>query len=409
MENLKKYDQELYEAIQKEEERQKYHIELIASENFVSKNVLEAQGSILTNKYAEGYPGKRYYGGCEYVDIVENLAIERVKKLFNSKYANVQPHSGSQANASVFHALLNPGDRVLGMNLNAGGHLTHGYKLSFSGRFYEAYHYGVSKQTGMIDYEEVLKIAKDVQPKMIIAGASAYSRIIDFKKFREIADEVGAYLFVDMAHIAGLVAAGLHPSPLPYAHVVTSTTHKTLRGPRGGIILTNDDEIAKKIDKAVFPGEQGGPLMHVIAAKAVAFKEALEDDFKTYQQQVIKNAKVMADTFAKLGYKIVSGTTENHLVLIDVKSKLGITGKQAEDILYQANITINKNAIPFDEEKPMYTSGIRLGSPAMTTKGFKEEDFIKISYFIHELLLDPTKEKIKETQQKVIELIKSKE
>lgn len=409
MENLKKYDQELYEAIQKEEERQKYHIELIASENFVSKNVLEAQGSILTNKYAEGYPGKRYYGGCEYVDIVENLAIERVKKLFNSKYANVQPHSGSQANASVFHALLNPGDRVLGMNLNAGGHLTHGYKLSFSGRFYEAYHYGVSKQTGMIDYEEVLKIAKDVQPKMIIAGASAYSRIIDFKKFREIADEVGAYLFVDMAHIAGLVATGLHPSPLPYAHVVTSTTHKTLRGPRGGIILTNDDEIAKKIDKAVFPGEQGGPLMHVIAAKAVAFKEALEDDFKTYQQQVIKNAKVMADTFAKLGYKIVSGTTENHLVLIDVKSKLGITGKQAEDILYQANITINKNAIPFDEEKPMYTSGIRLGSPAMTTKGFKEEDFIKISYFIHELLSDPTKEKIKETQQKVIELIKSKE
>lgn len=409
MENLKKYDQELYEAIQKEEERQKYHIELIASENFVSKNVLEAQGSILTNKYAEGYPGKRYYGGCEYVDIVENLAIERVKKLFNSKYANVQPHSGSQANASVFHALLNPGDRVLGMNLNAGGHLTHGYKLSFSGRFYEAYHYGVSKQTGMIDYEEVLKIAKDVQPKMIIAGASAYSRIIDFKKFREIADEVGAYLFVDMAHIAGLVAAGLHPSPLPYAHVVTSTTHKTLRGPRGGIILTNDVEIAKKIDKAVFPGEQGGPLMHVIAAKAVAFKEALEDDFKTYQQQVIKNAKVMADTFAKLGYKIVSGTTENHLVLIDVKSKLGITGKQAEDILYQANITINKNAIPFDEEKPMYTSGIRLGSPAMTTKGFKEEDFIKISYFIHELLSEPTKEKIKETQQKVIELIKSKE
>lgn len=409
MENLKKYDQELYEAIQKEEERQKYHIELIASENFVSKNVLEVQGSILTNKYAEGYPGKRYYGGCEYVDIVENLAIERVKKLFNSKYANVQPHSGSQANASVFHALLNPGDRVLGMNLNAGGHLTHGYKLSFSGRFYEAYHYGVSKQTGMIDYEEVLKIAKDVQPKMIIAGASAYSRIIDFKKFREIADEVGAYLFVDMAHIAGLVAAGLHPSPLPYAHVVTSTTHKTLRGPRGGIILTNDDEIAKKIDKAVFPGEQGGPLMHVIAAKAVAFKEALEDDFKTYQQQVIKNAKVMADTFAKLGYKIVSGTTENHLVLIDVKSKLGITGKQAEDILYQANITINKNAIPFDEEKPMYTSGIRLGSPAMTTKGFKEEDFIKISYFIHELLSESTKEKIKETQQKVIELIKSKE
>lgn len=409
MENLKKYDQELYEAIQKEEERQKYHIELIASENFVSKNVLEAQGSILTNKYAEGYPGKRYYGGCEYVDIVENLAIERVKKLFNSKYANVQPHSGSQANASVFHALLNPGDRVLGMNLNAGGHLTHGYKLSFSGRFYEAYHYGVSKQTGMIDYEEVLKIAKDVQPKMIIAGASAYSRIIDFKKFREIADEVGAYLFVDMAHIAGLVATGLHPSPLPYAHVVTSTTHKTLRGPRGGIILTNDDEIAKKIDKAVFPGEQGGPLMHVIAAKAVAFKEALEDDFKTYQQQVIKNAKVMADTFAKLGYKIVSGTTENHLVLIDVKSKLGITGKQAEDILYQANITINKNAIPFDEEKPMYTSGIRLGSPAMTTKGFKEEDFIKISYFIHELLSESTKEKIKETQQKVIELIKSKE
>lgn len=404
---LENVDPILYESMMKESVRQDEHVELIASENFVSKAVLEAQGSILTNKYAEGYPGSRYYGGCEFVDEVERLAIERLKQLFNAKYVNVQPHSGSQANASVYHALVNPGDVVLGMSLDAGGHLTHGYKLSFSGRFYKAFAYGVSKTDECIDYEEVLRIAKEVKPKMIIAGASAYARTIDFKRFREIADEVGAYLFVDMAHIAGLVAAGVHPSPLPYAHVVTSTTHKTLRGPRGGIILTNDEDVAKKVNKAVFPGEQGGPLMHIIAAKAVAFKEALEPSFVEYQKQVVKNAKVMADTFSQLGYRVVSGTTDNHLVLIDVKSKLGITGKVAEETLYKVNITINKNSIPFDQEKPAYTSGIRLGSPAMTTKGFKEKEFKLISEWIHEALTHTSDEKVlSDIRKRVIELTK---
>lgn len=404
---LKDYDLELFNAIQREDNRQKEHIELIASENFVSDAVLEAQGSILTNKYAEGYPNKRYYGGCEFVDQVEILAQDRLKRIFNAKFVNVQPHSGSQANAAVYQALLSPGDRVLGMDLNAGGHLTHGYKLSFSGHYYEAYAYGVSRVDERIDYEEVLKIAIEVKPKMIIAGASAYPRVIDFKKFREIADTVGAYLFVDMAHIAGLVACGLHPSPLPYADVVTSTTHKTLRGPRGGIILTNDASIAKKIDRAVFPGQQGGPLMHIIAAKAVAFKEALDPNFKVYQTQVIKNAKALSDTFKSLGYKLISDGTDNHLILVDVKSKLGITGRDAEDALYKANITINKNQLPFDQEKPMLTSGIRLGTPAMTTKGFKENEFIKVAQLIDEVLSNINNEEvINKVKKEVLKLMK---
>ncbi|MBG0762137.1 serine hydroxymethyltransferase [Acholeplasma laidlawii] len=404
---LKDYDLELFNAIQREDNRQKEHIELIASENFVSDAVLEAQGSILTNKYAEGYPNKRYYGGCEFVDQVEILAQDRLKRIFNAKFVNVQPHSGSQANAAVYQALLSPGDRVLGMDLNAGGHLTHGYKLSFSGHYYETHAYGVSPVDERIDYEEVLKIAIEVKPKMIIAGASAYPRVIDFKKFREIADTVGAYLFVDMAHIAGLVACGLHPSPLPYADVVTSTTHKTLRGPRGGIILTNDASIAKKIDRAVFPGQQGGPLMHIIAAKAVAFKEALDPSFKVYQTQVIKNAKALSDTFKSLGYKLISDGTDNHLILVDVKSKLGITGRDAEDALYKANITINKNQLPFDQEKPMLTSGIRLGTPAMTTKGFKENEFIKVAQLIDEVLSNINNEEvINKVKKEVLKLMK---
>lgn len=405
--SLKNYDPQLFEAITLEDKRQAEHIELIASENFVSRAVLEAQGSILTNKYAEGYPNKRYYGGCEFVDMVETLAQDRLKKLFDAKFVNVQPHSGSQANAAVYQALLQPGDRVLGMDLNAGGHLTHGYKLSFSGHYYEAYAYGVSQKDERIDYKKVLEIALEVKPKMIIAGASAYPRIIDFKKFREIADTVGAYLFVDMAHIAGLVAAGLHPSPMPYADVVTSTTHKTLRGPRGGIILTNDAALAKKIDRAVFPGQQGGPLMHVIAAKAVAFKEALEPSFKAYQEQVIKNAKALADTFKSLGYKLISDGTDNHLILIDVKERQGITGKDAEDALYKAHITINKNQLPFDTEKPMFTSGIRLGTPAMTTKGFKENEFKQVAYMIDKVLSNIHDDKvINEVKEDVLKLMK---
>jgi len=405
--SLKNYDPQLFEAITLEDKRQAEHIELIASENFVSRAVLEAQGSILTNKYAEGYPNKRYYGGCEFVDMVEILAQDRLKKLFDAKFVNVQPHSGSQANAAVYQALLQPGDRILGMDLNAGGHLTHGYKLSFSGHYYEAYAYGVSQKDERIDYKKVLEIALEVKPKMIIAGASAYPRIIDFKKFREIADTVGAYLFVDMAHIAGLVAAGLHPSPMPYADVVTSTTHKTLRGPRGGIILTNDAALAKKIDRAVFPGQQGGPLMHVIAAKAVAFKEALEPSFKAYQEQVIKNAKALADTFKSLGYKLISDGTDNHLILIDVKERQGITGKDAEDALYKAHITINKNQLPFDTEKPMFTSGIRLGTPAMTTKGFKENEFKQVAYMIDKVLSNIHDDKvINEVKEDVFKLMK---
>src|SRR5690554_1489013 len=397
----------IFGALKKEENRQYEHVELIASENYVSEDVLLMQGSILTNKYAEGYPNNRYYGGCEFVDEIEELAIESLKELFGAKFANVQPHSGSQANMAAFLALLNPSDLVLGMSLNEGGHLTHGYKLSFSGQFYKVKFYGVNKETELIDYDEVRKKALEYKPKLIIAGASAYARTIDFKKFREIADEVGAYLLVDMAHIAGLVAAGLHPSPIPYADVVTSTTHKTLRGPRGGIILTNDAALAKKIDRAVFPGQQGGPLMHVIAAKAVAFKEALEPSFKAYQEQVIKNAKALADTFKSLGYKLISDGTDNHLILIDVKERQGITGKDAEDALYKAHITINKNQLPFDTEKPMFTSGIRLGTPAMTTKGFKENEFKQVAYMIDKVLSNIHDDKvINEVKEDVLKLMK---
>lgn len=397
----------IFKALKAENKRQVEHLELIASENYVSDDVLTIQGSILTNKYAEGYPNKRYYGGCEFVDIIETEAIETLKKLFNAKFANVQPHSGSQANMAAFGALLKPGDLILGMSLNEGGHLTHGYHLSFSGQFYKSAFYGVDKETEMIDMEEVKAKALEVKPKLIIAGASAYSRIIDFKGFREIADLVGAYLLVDMAHIAGLVATGLHPSPMPYAHVVTSTTHKTLRGPRGGIILTNDEAIAKKIDRSVFPGVQGGPLMHVIGAKAIAFGEALMPEFKTYQKQVVANAKTLAITLSNLGYRIVSGTTENHLVLFEVKQKTGLTGKQAEDILGVVNITVNKNTIPFDKERPHHASGIRIGSPAVTTRGLVEKDMITIANLIDQTLKNHNnKEELHKIKTKVVNLMK---
>lgn len=405
--DLSKIDPIINDIILKEMNRQEEHIELIASENFVSQAVLDAQGSILTNKYAEGYPKKRYYGGCEFVDEIENVAIERLKKLFQASYANVQPHSGSQANMAVFQALLQPGDMILGMSLAEGGHLTHGFHLNFSGKYYRSSFYGVDEHTELIDYDKVLEVAKTVKPQLIIAGASAYSRVIDWKKFRDIADEVGAYLHVDMAHIAGLVAAGLHPSPVPYAHAVTSTTHKTLRGPRGGIILTNDEEIAKKIDKAVFPGVQGGPLMHVIAAKAVSFHEALQPEFVAYQTQVIKNAKVLADEMIRLGYKVVSGGTDNHLMLINVKDHLGVTGLQAEKTLHKVSITCNKNGVPFDKEKPAYGSGIRIGTPAVTTRGFKEEEMKMIAHWIDQALKskdDP--EKLSQINAEVIQLTK---
>lgn len=374
-------DQEIGKIIAKEEERQRHNIELIASENYCSKEVMEAVGSCLTNKYAEGYPGRRYYGGCYNVDESENLAIERACRLFHAQHANVQPHCGSAANMGVYRAVLKQGDRLLGMSLDAGGHLTHGYKLSFSGKDYETFSYGVNKQTEMIDYDEVEALAKEVQPKLIVAGASAYARFIDYERFRKIADEVGAYLMVDMAHVAGLVAAGVHPSPVPYADFVTSTTHKTLRGPRGGLILCKE-EFAKDIDRAVFPGIQGGPLCHVIAGKAVCFYEAMQEDFVEYQKQVVKNAKVLADILKEEGFRIVSGGTDNHMVLVDVKNSLGITGKQLETKLDEVNITVNKNAIPFDEEKPAYTSGVRLGTPAMTTRGFKEEEFTEVGRII---------------------------
>ena len=385
MENLKNLfqdDREVFNAIEAERARQNEGIELIASENFVSKSVLEAAGSVMTNKYAEGYPDKRYYGGCECVDIVEKLAIERAKEIFNVKYVNVQPHSGSQANMGVYKALLNIGDVVLGMRLDHGGHLTHGKNVNFSGKDYTVYSYSVRKDNELIDYDEVEKIAMEVKPKLIIAGASAYPRIIDFKKFREIADKVGAYLMVDMAHIAGLIAAGEHPSPIPYAHVVTTTTHKTLRGPRGGVIMTNDEEIAKKIDKAIFPGIQGGPLMHIIAAKAVAFKQALSPEFKEYQHQIVKNAKALAETLEKGGLRLVSGGTDNHMILIDLKSSKGLTGAEVEKALDKAGITVNKNGIPYDTEKPMVTSGIRIGTPAVTTRGMKEKEMEEIGNFI---------------------------
>ena len=398
-------DKILQSALRKEKKRQQENIELIASENYPSKDVLKLQGSILTNKYAEGYPGKRYYGGCEYVDIFEDQAREYLKKLFGCKFANVQPHSGSSANMAVYRSLLEKGDKVLGMNLSNGGHLTHGHPMSFSGQDYEIYQYDVDKETERIDYEELEKQALEIKPKMIIAGASAYSRIIDFKKFREIADKCGAYLMVDMAHIAGLVAAGLHPNPMDYADVVTSTTHKTLRGPRGGIIMTNDEELAKKIDKTVFPGIQGGPLMHVIGAKAQCFYEALQPEFKEYQKQVIKNTQTLSDTLIKNGFRVVSGGTDNHLILVDVKSKAGITGKIAEQVLDSIHITVNKNTIPNDTEKPFITSGIRLGSPAMTTRGFKEKEFVQVGNIISKALINYDNKKVlKELSKEVLEL-----
>ena len=373
---------DIFNAIEDEKKRQQNTIELIASENFVSENVLKAQGSILTNKYAEGYPGKRYYGGCEYVDVVEKIAIDDAKKLFGVKYANVQPHSGSSANMAVYRALLNPGDKVLAMSLEAGGHLTHGHSLSFSGNDYNFIPYTVDKETCQINYEEVRKLAIKKKPKLIVAGASAYSRKIDFVEFKEIAKEVHAYLMVDMAHIAGLVAAGLHQNPCKYADVVTSTTHKTLRGPRGGIILTNSETLIKKINQSVFPGIQGGPLMHVIAAKAVCLEEALSLDFINYQKQVVKNAKVLCDVLKMNGFKIVSNGTDNHLILVDVKKSVNMTGKEAESILDLIGVTCNKNMIPYDTTTPFITSGIRLGTAAMTTRGFDEKDFLEVGKII---------------------------
>ncbi len=405
MSELKSKDFEIFDAIEKERKRQIENIELIASENFVSLAVLEAQGSIMTNKYAEGYPNRRYYGGCEFVDIAEQLAIERLKKIFDVKFANVQPHSGSQANMAVYRALLNHQDKILSMSLNEGGHLTHGYKLSFSGTDYIIYSYGVDHTSEQIDYDEVERIALEVKPRLIVAGASAYPRAIDFKRFREIADKVGAYLFVDMAHIAGLVAGGVHQNPCPYAHVVSSTTHKTLRGPRGGIILTNDPDIAVKIDRAVFPGIQGGPLMHIIAAKAVAFKEALEPNFKLYVKQIVDNSHALSEELATLGYRIVSGGSDNHMLLVDLKSSIGMTGAEAEKLLHEVGITCNKNSIPNDQERPMVTSGIRLGTPAMTTRGFKEDEFRYVARLIDEALKNrENSEKLAKVHSKVVEL-----
>lgn len=401
-------DKLIEKYLKEEKKRQKNNIELIASENYTSKDVMKLQGSIFTNKYAEGYPGKRYYGGCEIVDKIENLAIEYLKELFGCTYANVQPHSGTSANMAVYRALLQPHDKVMGMNLSHGGHLTHGHSLNFSGQDYEIISYDVDPITETINYEELQKLVLKEKPKMIIAGASAYSRIIDFQKFHEIADSVSAYLMVDMAHIAGLVAAKLHPNPVPYADVVTSTTHKTLRGPRGGIILTNNEEIIKKINKTVFPGIQGGPLMHIIAAKAQCFYEALQPEFIAYQKQVIKNAKVLCQTLQEEGFRIVSNGTDNHLLLVDIKGKLGITGKKAETALDKIHITVNKNTIPKDTESPMKTSGIRLGTPAMTTRGFKEPEFIAVAKIISKCLSNLDDEKIqKELSKEVIELTKN--
>ncbi|KSU81841.1 MULTISPECIES: serine hydroxymethyltransferase [Fictibacillus] len=403
MKKLAVQDQEVFAAIQDELGRQRNKIELIASENFVSEAVMEAQGSVLTNKYAEGYPGRRYYGGCEYVDVAENLARDRAKKIFGAEHVNVQPHSGAQANMAVYFTILKPGDTVLGMNLSHGGHLTHGSPVNFSGELYNFVEYGVNEETHLIDYEDVRQKALENKPKLIVAGASAYPRAIDFKKFREIADEVGAYLMVDMAHIAGLVATGLHENPVPYADFVTTTTHKTLRGPRGGMILCKE-EFAKKIDKSIFPGIQGGPLMHVIAAKAVAFGEALSDDFKTYSQQIVDNAKRLADSLTKEGITLVSGGTDNHLILIDV-SKLGITGKIAEKALDDIGITVNKNTIPFDQESPFVTSGIRIGTAAVTSRGFGLEDMDEIASLIALVVKNPENEAtLKEAGERVAAL-----
>ncbi len=394
-------DKKIQEAIEREAERQLYNIELIASENYVSRDVLEAAGSILTNKYAEGYPSKRYYGGCVHVDEIEEIARERAKQLFNAEHANVQPHSGSQANMGVYLSVLQPGDTVLGMNLTAGGHLTHGHPLNFSGTLYRFVDYGVTKDSETIDYEEVRKVALKEQPKLIVAGASAYPRVIDFEKFREIADEVGAYFMVDMAHIAGLVAAGEHPSPVPYADFVTTTTHKTLRGPRGGLILCKKEHAAL-LDKKVFPGMQGGPLMHIIAAKAVCLQEAMQPEFKDYAKQVIANCAVMSNTLKEEGFRIVSGGTDNHLILVDVKSSLDMSGKLAEKLLDEAGITCNKNTIPFETEKPFVTSGIRLGTAAMTTRGFKENEFRQVALWISRVLKNAEDEAVREEVRKEV-------
>lgn len=391
---LKYADREIFGAIKREYKRELSVLELIASENIVSRAVMEAQGSIFTNKYAEGYPAKRYYGGCAEADVIENLAIDRAKKLFKAPFINVQPHSGSQANMGVYMSILQTGDTCLGLSLDAGGHLTHGKKVNFSGKIYNFEHYGVSRETMQIDYNEVRDLALKHRPKIIVTGGSAYPRFIDFAKFREIADEVGAYLLVDMAHIAGLVAAGLHPNPVEYAHFVTGTTHKTLRGPRGGYIISTNEELAKKIDKTIFPGIQGGPLMHVIAAKAVCFKEALDKKFIDYQKQVLNNAKTMANEFISKNYNIISGGTDTHLILVDVKSSKGITGQIAETVLDKAHITINKNGIPYDSESPMVTSGMRLGTPAITTRGLKEKDIIELINYMDEALTNYDNEKI---------------
>ncbi|ABO23055.1 serine hydroxymethyltransferase [Shewanella loihica] len=403
--NIADFDPQLFQAIQEETRRQEEHIELIASENYTSPRVMEAQGSQLTNKYAEGYPGKRYYGGCEHVDIVENLAIERAKELFGATYANVQPHSGSQANSAVYMALLQPGDTVLGMNLAHGGHLTHGSPVNFSGKLYNIVPYGID-ESGKIDYDEMERLAVEHKPKMMIGGFSAYSGIVDWARMREIADKIGAYLFVDMAHVAGLIAAGVYPNPVPHAHVVTSTTHKTLAGPRGGIILSaaNDEDLYKKLNSAVFPGGQGGPLMHVIAGKAVAFKEALSPEFKEYQQQVVVNAKAMANTFIERGFDVVSGGTENHLFLLDLIAK-DITGKDADAALGRANITVNKNSVPNDPRSPFVTSGLRIGSPAITRRGFKEAEAVELTNWICDVLDDINNEAtIERVKNQVLEL-----
>ena len=403
MRHLRETDPEIYQAVVQEYNRQFYHLELIASENFTSLAVMEAQGSVLTNKYAEGLPGKRYYGGCEFVDIAESLAIERVKKIYGAEHANVQPHSGSQANMAVYMAFLKPGDVILGMDLAHGGHLSHGAKVNFSGKVYQVYYYGLNPETELIDYDQVWKLAKEHKPKMIVAGASAYPRVIDWERFAQIAEDVGAYLMVDMAHYAGLIAGGVYPNPVPYAHFVTSTTHKTLRGPRGGFILCRA-EFAKDIDKSVFPGIQGGPLMHVIAAKAVAFKEAMTEEFKNYARQVVLNAQAMAEEFLKLGFKVVAGGTDSHIVLLDLRNK-GITGKEAEEALGKANITVNKNAVPFDPLPPTKTSGIRIGTPAMTTRGMKEDEMRRIARLIAKVIDNIKDEKvIEDVRKEVIEL-----
>ena len=404
MNKLAGVDGEVFEAIGKELGRQRSKLELIASENIVSKAVMEAQGSVLTNKYAEGYPGKRYYGGCEHVDVVEQLAIDRAKELFGAEYVNVQPHSGAQANMAVFFALLTPGDTVMGMNLTDGGHLTHGSPVNMSGKYFKIVPYGVSAETEMLDYDEIQAIAEECRPKLIVAGASAYARTIDFERMAEIAHSVGAYLMVDMAHIAGLVAAGLHPSPIPYADVVTTTTHKTLRGPRGGMILCKDEEFGKQFNKAIFPGIQGGPLMHVIAAKAVALQEALSPEFKEYAQQVVKNAKVLADTLQADGFRIVSGGTDNHLMLVDLTSKK-ITGKLAQNLLDEVGITANKNTIPFEKLSPFTTSGLRLGSPALTTRGFKEDDMKEVADIIALVLDNPDDEGARQQARSRVEAL----